>query len=423
MMKERVVSFIRTATSRPQRRDSALSQAITHVGRLPPETFIDIIHYLVFPTLPQALLFLHSTPGIDAATDTWGLVEIQTALYRVTLVCRAWNIIGTELLYTYPTFVSPRQVRNFGRTLQQAPSLARFIKHIFVVEASNLPLRRDRKRTIVPNIVRDILQACKDTTLDTLTTDVVNYTGSDSIASYFLDFISVSSRLRRLVINGIPNQLSFSQLRLPNLEILCLRTTFISGNTVFPILPKLHTLQIAKGDIWVELGEVILDDRLPALRSLELYLCEYVTKTFHPLSLPHLETMNFVGKGELELYKHLLISGALDSIKNITIGFVESLLSPIDLSETQLPLKIESLSLIGFYAQNAGIVSIAHYLERNQAVLPAKHFRRLDFSCSKIDCESKHINQLQTLCSSLEIEFHLNKIEPNKWISQRLACW
>lgn len=382
---------------------------IPHVGRLPPETFVDIIRYLVFPNLPQALLFLHSASGIDVSTDVWSLVEIQTALRRVTLVCRAWNVIGTELLYTYPCFVSSRQVRNFSRSIKNSPSLARFIKHIFVVEADNLSIRKDRKRIEAGEAARAILQACKDTSLETLTTDVSNANGSGSIASFFIQCLSVATRLRRLVINGTSHPVTFAHLALPNLEVLCLRTSYISSDTTFPILPQLHTLQIAKSDIWVELGEVILEQKLPKLRSLELYQCEYAEKTFHPLRLPYLERMHFIGEGELALYKHLLISGALDKLKHVTLGFIDTFSSPPDLSETPLPLMLQSLTLLGFLARNAGLISITRYLEKNMEVLPANHFRRLEFSCTKIDCDGKTIHGLQTLCTSLGIEFQMNK--------------
>ncbi len=411
MLRDRVTSFILNATSLTHRRESSRSsRAASHVGRLPPETFIDIIHYLVFPTLPDALLFLHSAPGVDAGTDVWGLVEIQTTLYRVTLVCRAWNNIGTELLYTYPCFVSPRQVRRFSRTIRSTPTLARFIKHIYAVEASNLGIRRDRKRTVIGDSAKAILNACKHSSLETLTADVVDHSGVGSIASCFLEHISPASRLRRLVINGIPDPDTFARLSLPSLQVLCLRTTFLSKTTVFPVLPKLDTLQIAKGDVWVELGELIMDEKVPKLCSLELYHCEYVVKTFHPLVLPHLERMHFVGPGELALYKHLLISGALDKLKHITLGFFDTFNYPEDLSETQLPLKLESLTLIGVLARNVGILSITRYLEKNQEVLPAKYFRRLEFSCTKIDCDGNTVHELQTLCDSLGIEFHLNKM-------------
>lgn len=216
MLRDRVTSFILNATSLTHRRASSRSlRATSHVGRLPPETFIDIIHYLVFPTLPDALLFLHSTPGVDAGTDVWSLVEIQTTLYRVTLVCRAWNNIGTELLYTYPCFVSPKQVRRFSRTIRATPSLARFIKHIYVVEASNLGIRKVKKRNVIGDSAKAILNACKHSSLETLTTDVVDHIGVGSIASFFLEHISPASRLRRLVINGIPDPDTFARLSLP----------------------------------------------------------------------------------------------------------------------------------------------------------------------------------------------------------------
>lgn len=422
MLKGRVTSFILNAKSLAHRRESSRSlRAASHVGRLPPETFIDIIHYLVFPTLPDALLFLHSAPGVDAGTDVWGLVEIQTTLHRVCLVCRAWNNIGTELLYTYPCFVSPKQVRRFSRTLRSTPVLARFIKHIYVVEASNLKIGlnirpKDKKRNVIEDNAKAILNACKHSSLETLTTDVVDHIGAGSIASFFLEHISYSSRLRRLVINGIPDPDTFARLSLPSLQVLCLRTTFLSKTTVFPVLPNLDTLQIAKGDVWVELGELVTNEKMPRLSSLELYHCEYVVKTFHPLVLPRLERMHFVGPGELALYKHLLISGALDKLKYITLGFFDTFNHPEDLSETQLPLMLESLTLIGVLARNAGIRSITRYLEKNQEVLPAKYFRCLEFICTKIDCDGNTVHELQTLCDSLGIEFRLSKMRMWFWL-------
>jgi len=246
---------------------------------LPQEIILLILQMLVDPGVEFGKEF-------DAVTSAG---HRQTHLLPAMRVSRSWYEAGIDLLYSQPRLVSMRRVELFAQTIKHRPDLGRLVRELYVFhQSSRHPhyrssirhlLEGTRKRKLVRSKLITILQQCPSLGYLVISSE-------DQIYPYILPFdetfvskSGIQSHLRRLTISGsvrTDNQHHYRShflppdVSLPSLEILSLRNIHFPPQYHFPILPKLHTLQIAR--CWHTNQPPIKSRTFPSLRVLESYM-------------------------------------------------------------------------------------------------------------------------------------------------------
>ncbi|KAJ3491498.1 hypothetical protein NLI96_g627 [Meripilus lineatus] len=411
--------------------------------RLPVEVILIILNHLVSTTYHQALPFVFETPFRIRLqdTDVAKLVYRQLSLYNVALVCRLWNSFGTQYLYSHPCLSTPAHVHLLRRTLTNGPRFCRFIKHIFAVDFVSSVYVDEASKSLAFNFFRrredpikrrksdilSILDSCGNLSLESMT--LINHDEEPSTISQgalFLEALSMGARLRRLVLDGTTIQQRLTKLTLPSLEVLCLRCfTFENVLPGLPVLPRLHTLQLAKVYSWIDFRLVIEHERLPMLRSLEMYQCAFhgLVPPLRSLSfLPDLEDLRLVGSNELDTFQYLIKFCGLPSIRHIAIGEPNTNPTTLDFSSWIFPDTLECLTVFAVVAGRPPLSELLHCLELNRSRNNLRTLKRVNIlGVVPARGDLLFIGEVQWICKSNGIRLHLSDIVLNEWVTGRLS--
>jgi len=406
---------------------SATGCAVAH-DHFPTELIQEFLQWLIIPNLWRMSPFVYETPARHQCIATEDFLLGQWSLAKATLVCRLWNAIGTELLYSRPCLISSHQIRLLRRTIERAPDLARCIRgYLFADDEEN----RDYVYTInrkPRNIegrkvdITTVLHPYEGSSLDMVTIGASRYSEPFLSSHFFFQALSVTTNLRKLVINGYFSDELFSFTAMPLLEEMCFCYSPITAKTRFPQLPRLRTLRLAHVVCWVDICEIIGRNRLPALRSLECYRCEFLIPALESLDLvPKLEELYLVGEAELAIFYQLFITSGLDQLQHIAIGLIDTLHHPLDLSDWRLSERLQKLTIFGVVSGNASLSTLHRCLQRNIKPIRSRFFRQLVYYSSVQQFDDEWVQELSSFGSSKDISVELKKTNINAWITERLA--
>ncbi|KAI0337245.1 hypothetical protein BDW22DRAFT_967250 [Trametopsis cervina] len=263
-------------------------------------------HAAAFPSDPRALY-----AGLASTSDFRGaLRRAQASLRAATLVCRAWCLPATELLYACPFLDSTTSVLALQRTLARELILGKLVKTMWVFNAESgakgaagrcADLAGIRKRKARKKVQADFIGALRAlTSLDAVV--VCNHglsTGSgldfpvDNILVYTLPSPTSAQNSQKGKEAGAGVYIPHLTVRGPSafnapwtrhakpasftpaqLERLCLRDiephpAVLACAPYLPTLPRLHTLQV--GMFAHDEMPVVSAGTLPALHVLEVY--------------------------------------------------------------------------------------------------------------------------------------------------------
>lgn len=261
---------------------------------------------------------------------------VRNDLRHIILVCKGWCVVGTELLYSNPLLLSIEEFRLLRRTFEGSPDLAALVKDISLMGFAWLkttasdPLGiklRQAKRSNAD--VFSIFAACNSLETMTISTPMTSSSVtfvSQGVATLFMEGTNISSRLRKLTIDGGACSASFSSFTLPVLEVLCLRFFLCTEGFSFPSLPRVHTLLLVETFSWIGNRPLVPPESLPSLHTIEVYDWKYCSDPYdkYVISPAAMQTVSLLGRsGDPGLFRSLSGSGALLNVQNLVVGVIE----------------------------------------------------------------------------------------------------
>lgn len=310
-------------------------------GNLPPEVLSRILGSLVVTTYFGAVGYLFNKQHRNRKSATKAIQDIRTNLCHSMRVCKSWCQVGTELLYSNPLLLSIEEFKLLKRTLEDASDLSSLVKDISLlgfawlrtVTSDPLGIKtRQAKRSNAD--VFSIFAVCPS--LETMTVNTPMSCESDSLLSQsisglFAENSNISTRLRKLTLDGGACHTAFSTFTLPVLEVLCLRFFLCTREFKFPSLPRVHTLLLVEIFSWVNNKALIPSSELPSLRNIEVYDWKYCSSSFdrYIISETPMRSVHLLGRaGDPIFFESLRDSQALSRVRELVVGVVESATHP-----------------------------------------------------------------------------------------------
>lgn len=405
--------------------------------RLPPEILVDVFHHLKtsaylssFPVLcPGGVRPIPVSPSQIAGA--------YYALFSATLTCRAWYSVGTDFLYSCPALVSGYKVQQFHKSLESSPNTSRYLNEAIIVDIDRLHRFRSsrsppfinqakKESSIKANLV-EILDNSPQ--LDTLTISLQSYTMCFT-PWLLLPHAPIARRLRKLTVYGQTFHTSFCDLKLPVLQILCLRNfPFWDPGSGLPDLPRLHTLQIVSSFTGIHIRNAFRPkEKYPLLQTIELYntsrdaLNTIIIELRH---IPALSRLHLVGEDELAVFTYMTESGVTLHISHLVLGVITDHFPP--LSAWIFPGDLQSLALFVRIGSVGALDTIRDCLVLNRAGIASGRPKKLAIYSSVYDCKAARIpepltlddgdfglnsahNQIRELCLSAGVEFECENI-------------
>lgn len=211
------------------------------------------------------------------------LVRHQAFLAWACRTCRSWYTVGTEVLYASPLLTTTRKMELFERTLAEAPSLSRFVKAVYAPihtgsAASDLLGWVFGHRSQQEELGM-MLQHCPAVRSLTIRHAVRKGVVSRLPVQDVLRTAQLADRIENLTLHGSTFEArwnpqfcvlpAFTDLLLPQLQVLCLRGIYILPSLHLPVMPRLRTLQLVENR-YFGVGPFFQAESLPALRTVEV---------------------------------------------------------------------------------------------------------------------------------------------------------
>ncbi|CAL1705563.1 unnamed protein product [Somion occarium] len=388
----------------------------------------------------SVILQLHFTPT-PSGTDS-----SQRFLLIVLKVSKAWNTVGTKMLYSRPFLISHWRVQSFARTLASNLSLGRLVKDVYVLFQSRhiyATKVSDTQMEALDIVTRfDLIRALRlCPSLQTLA--ISNRSRLHPVIypvdKVFVDASRIGRRLRKLTIHGCPSIFSAyfrpilsEDASLPQLMTLCLREICIIDGFQFLLLRRLHTLQIAQSYRWPQNTDRVPNLTLssavmPMLTTLEVYENSFITRLdvngmrrlrrYHCLGRP--SVASFPDRNVtaiLDGLRHLMTAGYLmeeynkDNVQWHLLDRLESLVLVID-PQTQYALAGLRDLIMKTESDGRNIVSLTGLVLLADLSVPNQD----------IILSSPAFGDLRSLCTSRNINLQVDLSGLNDWITRRLV--
>ncbi|KAJ3492001.1 hypothetical protein NLI96_g301 [Meripilus lineatus] len=326
---------------------------------LPPELLLLIIDYLALPYHLAAFAAGCLLSRVDRESFTHSMLfEARSNLLHTTRVCRSWNAVATEILYSKIFLLSPTQLLLFCRSLKRNPTLCSFVKQLYVLQPQHKSTRLLQRVpwAITPGVgdieFPTLLAAC--TSLETLTFTYCPKRPSvySSWTSGFMERSGIGAHLKELAIHGTtgeehkPLEMLNPAISLPLLEVLVLKAVTLNHNHQFPVFPKLRTLRIVLIPRVKVPGVVfqlnIYATNFPSLRRLVL---QDTNASIHvdEAVLRNLWSLRMCGTSERTMYNAWVMKGYLENVT--LLEFHLKKLKPGRFMVTRYPPALKSLVL------------------------------------------------------------------------------
>ncbi|KAI0797144.1 hypothetical protein C8Q75DRAFT_802798 [Abortiporus biennis] len=302
---------------------------------MPYEIMVSIFQYLASPILRPADPFAQYPANQMGYKDCETARNIQLTLLYAAVVCRSWHDTAIDILYRSPHLLSARQIRSFCRTLRSFPSLSDCVRSVFVLDPirNGLPPSKQDPFTRLVAVREDLKYILQHLSPEKL---ILHIRNTDSRTSIFIpDFLinnrqnRLHTRLRTLDIHGysvlwdgscgIP--LRFSQIELPNLEVLSIQQVDFQcgaeheGAHYFPPMPRLHTLRMCRCSWGTFMPISQSPDAFPSLKTVELY-----HNRFNRFLYPNCNLDNLTLIGRYEVWPCTDVRHPPFATKSLTLG-------------------------------------------------------------------------------------------------------
>lgn len=414
----------------PHQSSNGDAQIVSPAQRLPQELLLVIIDHLATPFYLAAFAVGGLLARYYRVKFTSSILhDVRRDLLATVRLCHSWNIAGTQVLYSRPFLMSPKQVQLFSSTLMDNPTLATLVKKIFVLQPERGKFTRLVSQLTAragPDPSHSLLASSMSTctSLETLTFTLCpkRLPVFSSWDRNFLRESRVGENLRELAIYGTTNlggpPLEFlpSDISLPSLEILVLKAISLESNHKFPVLPKLHFLRITmlhRSHLNPE--RFILDlnvSTFPSLRTLVLHHTGAWVDADDEV-LRGLRELKLCGTSERACYQRWIRGSQLDTLTNLEFHLNE--VGPGRFTITKYPRHLQTLTLEITFSKDRELKVIkAHALEDFQRAFltgteGCKDLARLAIKCHSMRTEdtSEYDDVMETIrrdCASRGVE-------------------
>ncbi|KAJ3478075.1 hypothetical protein NLI96_g10019 [Meripilus lineatus] len=226
---------------------------------LPRDILLKVFHE-VFPP-PFYLIQDHWCGGYFIPIDNPVFVARKSLhnIANITLVCKSWNAVATEILFSRVVIRNEEALRKFSAVLVESPPLGLFVKGIWLSmrplgpsKSSDITLNihRGRNADSVEELFPAALRYC--IFIQTLVLDIDLTKHSSGFISWNNAFLQRSLLADRLRILSVYYNLSTtarmdvmpSNMVLSRLEELTLCWTIFPMRYTFPVLAHCHTLRL-----------------------------------------------------------------------------------------------------------------------------------------------------------------------------------
>lgn len=335
----------------------------------------DSLEYSLAQRLPQDILYIIFTHlALPYYTAVFVLTDLLTPVHAPYFLtpkpskhvkcllagaqtCKAWNIAGTEILYSKPCLLSHHQVRLFLRTMKENPTLGLLVRNTYFLQPPDkrhifLQLRRGNHESVDSELAT-VLYGCSSLNTLSLTLRGESPLVFTAWHRFFNEGHSVGGRLRRLWISGDRSaQPTFADVipffaSLPVLEDLVLEEVAIQSGNAFPHLPKLWRFMLLNPNrICDSSGSFTLPidtEHFPSLKefgvvgpNVQLLMDEPTVRRLRELSL--------LGEAEMRWFVKEVQRGHLENLQSLI--FHIDTYRPGDFWFPRLPRCLQSMTLI-----------------------------------------------------------------------------
>ena len=147
------------------------------------------------------------------------------------------------------------------------------------------------------------------------------------IDKWFIEQSLVADHLRHLTIFGSlmetlqTQQLMYSDISLPALEVLSLREVFFGATFTIPHFPSLNTLQVTLSTTYPGSDAIqVQSTNIPSLRTLELHGDRTSISIERQCHLSALHRLHLVGTYEHDLFLDIQVCLFFDKIRHLVPG-------------------------------------------------------------------------------------------------------
>ncbi|KAI0075231.1 hypothetical protein K474DRAFT_1440692 [Panus rudis PR-1116 ss-1] len=341
------------------------------IQRIPSRLLLGILNRAVHPVEASHLIkFTHQGSLIHPSEAKWDfdatdLRESRKNALTLTLVCRDWYLIGTEILYSRPFLDSDIAIERFYQTVKARPQICRLVRDLYLdrIHTLNFQTRLHPGSTIIHGIgtyyrlkrnIDDIITYCSDIKSILTVGDDGAHTVTSLLLNRILDIHNPPLSLRQLIlhVDKLHNLRRTSGLTFPTLEVLSLRQGTIHHRAVADLasFPRLRTLQLA---------HIILDrsdlatfanctrEVAPFLNTLQVFEVSFRNVEYFTMRLPNIfENLTLVGPRQLQCFmtKPLAASTDMQSVRHLVVGVVSSPALYIA-DQWRIPESLESLTV------------------------------------------------------------------------------
>ncbi|KAJ3491502.1 hypothetical protein NLI96_g643 [Meripilus lineatus] len=352
------------------------------------------------------------------------------------MVGKSWNSAVTTFLYMRPVIKTQKQLRCLCRSLQASPRLPSLVLALIIVAPSEqVPPRNifrlkvrswlsTFRETHPQEAVRTILKLCSSHQLESmmLSTSASLPNTSTAPIVIFSQILGEGWPLRKLVIdsNAFIDHTLFGRMDLPQLEILHLRSLVLNRFTTFPHLPRVSVVQVVKCYISYQAPLFFDEQRLPNLRSLGFYQCEfkYCKYLTYLITLENLERLCIVEYNSESPILWAGSSGQLAKVPHLTIG-TKYPFSPVFAHSFRFPRSLRTLTVLGVSPGEEW--PIDDFIRCLTSQFEQGRFQLLEmlYVVGEIGCDA-NLEPLRSFCEQRGVQTELQGQDVEGWINQHL---
>ncbi|KAI0783656.1 hypothetical protein C8Q75DRAFT_810714 [Abortiporus biennis] len=412
----------------------------------------------IFAALPRPFELFGHLRGIEYdETVVHPLLDRQTTLFNLVLVCKYWNTILTPALYSYPTLPNIKHAYRLRHTLKSKPTLIPLLKRIHVtsiaIHSRDLYLFEEflpSKSTIARvwnevvhkqvyhpashNIIK-LLTLC--TNVESLTIHYPYFRYLDAQRHHILFPILMQSpelsgkwkfSLKRLFINAFEFKgQEFTNIgTFVNLQILSLRGCRFERyrSITFPALPSLHTLQFIDCEFYKNIQGPFL---LPSIHTLQSFHTQYHTATpwIAMLSLPTLKTIHSIGMADNFL--PVFLAGYMPDILNVTdltLGDADvTFVFPFRIERYTIPKDLQRLTLFFKEPTSSVLNRMNQFIKHNDIQKSPVRIRKITINIARMPPKHLWLDEWEDVVrttSALGIEVELHQLDVFSWMAMQI---